>query len=185
MTCQLILMRHAKSDHGDPALSDHDRPLADRGRRDTPRMAEWLAEHDCIPELILCSSSVRTHETAQLLIDQWDLGPGGDQEPQVIECGDLYLSSPQTMLDVIGSENRGIQRVMVMAHNPGSSILASLLANQSLEMPTAAVAVFDVRDLGELGNHSVSDNAPLSHLINHLSKQGGCQLTHFASPKTI
>lgn len=172
-------MRHAKSDHGDPALSDHDRTLAGRGRRDTPRMADWLAEHDCVPDLILCSSSVRTHETAQLLIEQWDAAP------EVVDCGDLYLSSPQAMLDVINAENRGMKRVMVLAHNPGSSMLASLLANQSLEMPTAAVAVFNVPDLDELSNHSVSDNAPLSHLVNHFSKQGVCQLTYFASPKTI
>ncbi|MCA9138557.1 MAG: histidine phosphatase family protein [Planctomycetales bacterium] len=179
MTCQLILMRHAKSDHDDPSLSDHDRPLAPRGRRDTPRMADWLADQDRIPELILCSSSVRTRETVQLLIEQWQ------QKPQVVCCDDLYLSTPQTMLDVIGAENRGMKRVMVMAHNPGSSMLASLLANKSLEMPTAAVAIFNVQDLDELGNHPVSGNAPLSHLIKHLSKQGGYQLTHFASPKTI
>ena len=179
MTCQLILMRHAKSDHDDPALSDHDRPLSARGRRDSPRMAVWLEEQGCVPDLILCSSSFRTRETAELLLDHWD------QNPVVVSCEDLYLSSPETMLEAIGSENRGLNRVMVLAHNPGTSMLASMLAKESMEMVTAAVAVFEVDDLDGLGNSNVSSHAPLSHLLKHLSTQGGCTLTHFASPKTI
>jgi phosphohistidine phosphatase len=179
MTCQLILMRHAKSDHDDPALSDHDRPLSTRGRRDTPRMAAWLEQQGCVPDLILCSSSVRTRETAELLLDHWT------QKPLVVFCDDLYLSGPETILDAIGSENRGLHRVMTLAHNPGTSLLASMLANESMEMVTAAVAVFDVQNFDGLGSSNVSSHAPLSHLLKHLSKQGGFTLTHFASPKTI
>ena len=37
----LYLLRHAKSSWDDPGLADHDRPLAQRGRRN----AEALAEH--------------------------------------------------------------------------------------------------------------------------------------------
>src|SRR2546421_10517803 len=34
----LFLIRHVKSSWEDPALSDKDRPLSDRGRRDAPKM---------------------------------------------------------------------------------------------------------------------------------------------------
>ena len=34
MTIRLALVRHAKSDWGDPDLDDHDRPLNERGLRD-------------------------------------------------------------------------------------------------------------------------------------------------------
>ncbi|QDV83070.1 phosphohistidine phosphatase [Stieleria magnilauensis] len=179
MTSQLILMRHAKSDHDDPALSDHDRPLAKRGRRDTPRMADWLAEQGCVPDVILCSSSVRTRETTELLLDHWD------KKPVVVSCEDLYLSSPNTMLEIIGSRHRDAASVMVLAHNPGTAMLVSMLANQSLEMVTAAVAIFDVDDWSALGQANLSDHAPLSHLTKHLATQCSCKLTHFASPKTI
>ena len=40
---ELILVRHAKSDWGDPSLPDHDRPLNTRGRSDAPVMAARLA----------------------------------------------------------------------------------------------------------------------------------------------
>ncbi|QEG00002.1 phosphohistidine phosphatase [Stieleria maiorica] len=179
MTRQLILMRHAKSDHDDPSLSDHDRPLAKRGRRATPKMADWLDEHGCVPDLILCSSSFRTRETAELLLDHWG------KKPVVVSSPDLYLSSPHTMLDVIGTESGDAASVMVLGHNPGISALASMLADRSLEMVTAAVAVFDVDDLGKLGPVDLPEHAPLSHLMEHLATQCNCKLTHFAAPKTI
>jgi phosphohistidine phosphatase len=38
---QLLLLRHAKSSWDDPALPDHDRPLAGRGRK----AAKLIGEH--------------------------------------------------------------------------------------------------------------------------------------------
>ena len=40
---RLYLLRHAKSSWDSPSLSDHDRELNDRGRRDAPRMGAALA----------------------------------------------------------------------------------------------------------------------------------------------
>ena len=39
----LVLVRHAKSDWGDPGLDDHDRPLNSRSLRDAPAAARRLA----------------------------------------------------------------------------------------------------------------------------------------------
>jgi len=41
---RLILMRHAKSDWGDPGLPDHDRPLNKRGRRAATALGHWLRD---------------------------------------------------------------------------------------------------------------------------------------------
>ena len=38
----LILVRHAKSDGGNPELDDIDRPLNERGKKDAPAMARRL-----------------------------------------------------------------------------------------------------------------------------------------------
>ncbi len=134
MSHQLLLMRHAKSGHDDPALSDHDRPLAPRGRRNATEMAQWLIDQDLVPDLILCSSSHRTRETAEQLLCHWD------KKPVVVSSPDLYLSSPATMLDVLIQDNRGAKTVMILAHNPGVSTLASMLARRSINMDTSAIA---------------------------------------------
>src|SRR5437016_3853420 len=55
----LFLIRHAKSSWDDPALSDKDRPLSDRGRRDAPKMGKRLAKRDVKPDLILSSPARR------------------------------------------------------------------------------------------------------------------------------
>ncbi len=63
----LVLMRHAKSDWSEAGLSDHDRPLNARGKRDAPEMAKWMHNHLGIPDLILASTATRVAETVELL----------------------------------------------------------------------------------------------------------------------
>ena len=64
---RLILMRHAKSDWGDPMLPDHDRPLNKRGRRAASALGHWMREAGLRPDQILCSSATRTQETCARL----------------------------------------------------------------------------------------------------------------------
>ena len=135
---ELILMRHAKSDWGDESLADHDRPLNQRGRRDAPRMARWLAEEDLVPELVLVSSSQRTRETISLMIDVWR------DSPTIVYREQLYHSSPGDILATVGGDAGAHRRVMVLAHNPGMSSLVSHFAGEFTDMPTAAVAIFEL-----------------------------------------
>lgn len=134
----LVLMRHAKSDWSEPSTSDHERPLSKRGRKDAMRMGEWLQENDLVPDLALCSTASRTKATLEIMMDIWSI------EPKVINSQNLYLASQSEILRDVNAEGLGTQNVMVLAHNPGLSQIASMLAAQSLEMSTASAAVFDV-----------------------------------------
>ena len=60
----LYLLRHAKSDW-DETLTDHDRPLASRGVRDATAAGRLLAVPGWRPDLVLCSTAVRTVQTWQ------------------------------------------------------------------------------------------------------------------------
>lgn len=133
---QLILMRHAKSDWTSESLSDHDRPLNRRGRRDAPKMAAWLADQNRVPNVILISTSIRTKETVALMIDQWK------QEPITIFTEQLYQASPEEIVRAIHVDGKVAGRLMVVAHNPGMTGLVSQFAGEFREMATAAVAVF-------------------------------------------
>ena len=77
---RLVLVRHAKSDWGDPSLDDHDRPLNDRGIRDAPRMARKLAETDFRPEVILSSTALRARTTAEAFAAEFDVAVDLDPE---------------------------------------------------------------------------------------------------------
>ena len=135
----LILMRHAKSDWAEPSISDHERPLSKRGRRDSVRMAEWLENIDRIPDLVLCSTSARTRATLELMLDYWD------ESPAVINRENLYLASEDEILREVRTEGADADCVMVLAHNPGISHTASTFADQSIDMPTAAISIFDLQ----------------------------------------
>ena len=134
----LIAMRHAKSDWSDGSLSDHDRPLNKRGCRDAPRMAHWLDDLSFVPDLILSSTSERTRQTAALMRQEWK------RDPVVSYTPSLYLAGPDAITKAIRSDGCDAKRLMVLAHNPGIAHFVSVLAGQQLDMPTAAIAVFQV-----------------------------------------
>jgi len=150
----LILMRHAKSDWSNTSLADHDRPLNDRGRRDAPRMAQWLAEIDQIPDRILCSSAVRTRQTVTGLTDLWNACPA------IHYSHELYHAQPQEIIDNIRLEGGDARRLLIVAHNPGLTRLASDLSGLFVEMPTAAIAIFSVGIDGANGTELVEFMRP-------------------------
>lgn len=137
----LILMRHAKSDWGDEALTDHDRPLNSRGRRDAPRMARWLESVGLVPDRILSSTAQRTRETVSLMSQAWT------NSPHTMFRESLYLATAETMLQSISQQGRDASRLMVLAHNPGIAHLVSHLSDQFVDMPTAAIAIFQLEKM--------------------------------------
>lgn len=138
----LVLVRHAKSDWGDPSLADHDRPLNERGRRDAPRMGRRLAERGTRPDVILSSTAVRARSTAEAFAAEL-----GIDAASIVLDGRLYGSSPSTMLAVVGEVPDDVGCVMLVAHDPGMSELAEWLSADSGSpidrMPTSAVAEFE------------------------------------------
>ncbi len=143
----VCLMRHAKSDWDNAALSDHDRPLNQRGRRDAPRMAKWLANRGCLPEVIIGSTAVRVRETIDCLLSVWD------HEPLVLCSPSLYLSTPATICEHIISESVNADGtrpacVLVIAHNPGMEHLVSQWSGTAIHLSTAAIAIFKCHYIG-------------------------------------
>ncbi|HWI30638.1 MAG TPA: histidine phosphatase family protein [Microbacterium sp.] len=128
----LVLVRHAKSSWDDPGLDDHDRPLNQRGERDAPRMARRLAGTGVRPDAILSSTAVRALTTAEVF--------GAVLGVQVERLERLYGASPATIARVVAA--RDVDSVLVVAHDPGLSILAARLAPGIVHMPTCAVATF-------------------------------------------
>lgn len=62
-TKTLYIARHAKSSWKDMSLSDFERPLNARGKRDAPFMANLLKGKGIHPELILSSPAKRAKKT--------------------------------------------------------------------------------------------------------------------------
>lgn len=142
----LLLMRHAKSDWGDPRLPDSARPLNTRGRRAATALGAWLHAQDLHPDQILCSPSVRTQETCTRL--------KLDTAPDLIDA--LYLAEADEMLAVLRRATGNL--VLMLGHNPGIAEFAALLVANAPDhdrfddYPTGAtlMAQFDITDWSAL-----------------------------------
>jgi len=127
-------MRHAKSSWDDPGLADHDRPLNKRGRRDAPRVGEWLRRQRLRPELIVSSTAKRARKTAELVAESC----GYDGE--LVVQSELYHASLREWLSVIQTLPESASRVLCVGHNPGLEEALASWTHQEISMPTAAVA---------------------------------------------
>ena len=145
----LTLFRHAKSSWDEHALADVERPLNARGREAAPRMGQHMAGLKLTPDLILCSTAVRTRETAALALPQL----AGASTPEYLEA--LYLASPATLLAITRRTPPAIRHLMLIGHNPGLHELALELARTgnsddlrrlAEKLPTAGLVVIAFND---------------------------------------
>lgn len=130
----ILILRHAKSSWDNNNLSDHDRPLNDRGKSDAPCMGRLLLREDLVPDLIISSSAERALGTAEAVAAESGF------EGELRTSPDLYMGDLEDYLSVLGDLSGDFQRVMVVGHNPGISELVELLTGVQDRMPTAALA---------------------------------------------
>jgi len=131
----LTLVRHAKSSWKDRGLSDRERPLNRRGKRDAPIMARRIGETGVRPSQIISSPAVRAWTTAKIFAKEMNYPIEFLQR----EDG-LYLASLDNLLDVIATQDSGFNNLMLFAHNPGLTSLANyLVPGLTNNLPTAGV----------------------------------------------
>lgn len=132
----LILTRHAKSSWKEPILSDKERPLSKRGKRDAPFMGEMFRKKDVKPDLVISSPAVRARDTAKVFCEKL-----GIPEKNIKYDEDLYEAWHDELLEVINSVDNSINNLMVFAHNPGLTDLSNFLADQRIDnIPTSGIA---------------------------------------------
>jgi phosphohistidine phosphatase len=143
---RLMLLRHAKSDRSKPGERDRDRTVAPRGREAAQRIGAYMAGHGLRPDLVICSTAVRTRET-------WDLVASAfTKAPQVAYDERIYQNNPEILLDVVRETEPGVHVLLLVGHNPSFQALAEFLTasghgdvRQRLreKFPTAGLAVID------------------------------------------
>lgn len=131
----LYILRHAKSSWKFEELSDHDRPLNQRGRTDAPLMGNELASRGVSPDRIISSPAVRAITTATLV------GRELDYEPDEIKIDErIYGADKHMLLEVIQSTPLEMEHVMIVGHNEALSDFANMLSPRSIgSIPTAGI----------------------------------------------
>jgi phosphohistidine phosphatase len=135
----LLILRHAKSSWKNINLSDRDRPLNGRGKRDAPTMGKRLKKLGYHADLILSSPAVRAAETARRVAIE--IG----YEDKIIMDEALYMAGVDEYIEVIAGIGESINHLMLVSHNPGSEELLSFLTCEVVEkFPTAAYALMEI-----------------------------------------
>jgi len=136
----LYIVRHAKSSWDERGISDHDRKLNARGKRDAPKMGELLYGNGYSPDIIYSSSAKRALTTAKIIAEKI-----GYPVDNIVVTKNIYDATTNDLVNLINKLDDKYETAMLFGHNPGFTVLANLLANKYIDnMPTCAVAVIEL-----------------------------------------
>ena len=156
MRRRLIVLRHAKSDWSG-GVTDHDRPLAGRGRREAALAGRWLRENAADIDLVVCSSATRARQTWKLVAKQLDNIPPSRVDDR------LYAASIRGLLAVVRKLPDSARAVLLIGHNPGLEELVADLGGVGWPMKTSSIAVLSSRsEWAEVGARSAKLEASLT-----------------------
>ncbi|MFF7634541.1 SixA phosphatase family protein [Kitasatospora sp. NPDC008050] len=118
---RIIVLRHAKADW--PEVTDHERPLADRGRHQAPAAGQWLADSGIDPDYVLCSTSLRTRETWKLAAHELP-----KRSRKTVFEDRIYDATAGEIIEVLQETPDEYADVLLVGHNPGVQNLTEVLA---------------------------------------------------------
>ena len=131
----LLLIRHAKSSWDAPGLSDIDRPLNDRGKKDAPEMAKRLKKRGLSIDQFISSTAKRARKTAKYFAEEFDV-----KKDNIKEVEDLYMATAPGFVKTIEDTRNKHDVIALFSHNPGITEFANSLTDTRIDdMPTCGV----------------------------------------------
>jgi len=164
----IYLIRHAKSSIDEVGVSDFERCLSKRGKKDLPFKANRLKEFGIKPDLILSSPAKRAKKTAKEIATVI-----GYEEKNISFEDSLYDSSYTNYRYLLDSLDDDLNSIFIVAHNPtltdvGEKLSGAILTN----IPTCSIVAieFDVssfKDIKEESGKILFFDYPKKHNISH------------------
>ncbi len=135
----LFILRHAKSSWENADLADFDRPLNKRGLESAPPVGEIIRKNKFQIDSIISSPAKRAEQTAILVKEAANIKADIQFDERI------YEASPHRLLEILSESDDKIESVMLVGHNPGLEGLVKMLTQEIESMPTAALAVIDLK----------------------------------------
>lgn len=141
----IYILRHAKAESYDNETDDLGRALNQDGREGAALVGRYLAQHHSAPDRVLCSPSLRTRQTWEIVAQETGWRPSVELPQQ------LYLASTGALFEFIQNLPESAKSVMVVGHNPGLHDFCLRAADDphhplyqalSLKFPPGSLAVF-------------------------------------------
>jgi len=136
---KLIIVRHAKSSWDFPELSDYDRPLNRRGKKNAPEMGKRLASRGILPDMIISSPAKRAAATAKRIAMEIGYSIKDIKKEPL-----FYHGSMNDIINVVKSSSNKISTLMIFGHNPDlTTVTNSLTGSDIYNIPTCGIAEID------------------------------------------
>lgn len=154
---RLLLIRHAKTEQEppQPEAGDDGRELTDRGRADAQAAGRWLTQEGLRPDLVLCSTSIRTRQTWEAMV------AGAEQLIDVEVWPDrrIYEAGTEDLRAALADAPAGVRTLALVGHAPGvPDLVADLVDPGQAEgeaaetlaegFPTMTCAVLEIAQEG-------------------------------------
>lgn len=126
MNRMLYLIRHSYAESPNDTL-DIDRSLTNEGQSNARALGRHLINEKFDPDLILCSTSKRTRETAINLAEELEMSE------QIISYHDkIYEASVRELLEVVNGLDDSNKSIALIGHNPTITFFGEYLTSASI-----------------------------------------------------
>jgi len=133
---ELYLLRHAHA--GNPSEwtgDDAKRPLSEKGRRQSERLGQFMAQRGFSPDSIVSSPKLRARQTSQIFADALGLAVTIDDRL----AGSFDLDTVDSIIEAAGGTS-----IVLVGHDPDfSEVAAELIGAAYLPLKKAAIARID------------------------------------------
>lgn len=134
---EILFIRHAKSDQTlwNTGISDVDRPLNERGRKDALLMRKELQRTSWRAEAVFCSKAARTRETLSILQDDSWIDVS-----QIFYESDLYTFDYEEVIEFIRALPDQYSCIAIVGHNPALQFCIMKLGGVQIDnLPTTGM----------------------------------------------
>ena len=162
MNKKILFSRHAKSEWGGTALSDHDRPLSLRGVSNSHLMGKKLLDQNIIPDIFISSSARRALETCKIIKNELKI----ESKTEIFRG--IYSGGISGIINSIQSISNKYNFIAIFGHNPTMHLIYNEIALDSIpKLPTSSLFIGSLKsDSWENFSLSNLDIKSYEHLRN-------------------
>lgn len=137
----LLVVRHAKSSWDVGTLTDFERPLNERGKKDAPVMAKRLVDRNIPVDAFVSSPAKRAKKTAELFCETC-----GKPEDAIVFISMLYHATMEVFYEVVEHLDDSFNTVALFSHNPGITEFVNTLTDDIHidNLPTCGIYAIQV-----------------------------------------
>jgi phosphohistidine phosphatase len=135
---RIYFVRHAKAESFSEGISDYERGLRKKGKKDAQMIGSYLKLHDVKIDIILSSCALRAQESAMLLAEKLDFSG----EKYFLE--ELYYASDEEVLKIITAQDDTCENILIVGHNPQLNELINRISREHIsKIPTMGVVALE------------------------------------------